>query len=141
MGFGDIVILGVVGGGLLKMRNNAAEERQKEKRRKETPCNFDEGITEKEFAQIAKAEVRKIKRLKNIYVRGPVVYGTVVAQSGISDWTFVIDFNDYGKVTGKYWILSENQDSNIPQRVAQNISDAIKDLYINIDDVYDGPHL
>lgn len=38
-----------------------------------------------------------IRRITSLYAEGTMVYGTVRSQSGISDWCFRIDFNDYGK--------------------------------------------
>ena len=54
-----------------------------------------------------------------------MVYGTVRTQSGLSEWDFKVDFNDYGHITGKYWLSSDNDDSNIPGHVADNMSTMI----------------
>ena len=87
--------------------------------------NFEDGISEEKFTEIAKKQQDKIKRLIEVTVKGPVVHGVVESQSGISDWLFKVDFNDYGHITGSYWIYSDNNDSSIPKRVAENISDEI----------------
>ena len=55
-----------------------------------------------------------------------VVIGTVHSQSGITDWNFKIDFSDYGHLTGKFWMSTDNDDSEIPRTIAGRISDAIK---------------
>ena len=68
---------------------------------------------------------KKIKRVKNISVSGPFVCGEVESQSGISTWDFCVDFNDYGHITGKYWIRSENDDSSIPSRIGEMISEQL----------------
>ena len=39
---------------------------------------------------------------------------------------FSIDYNDYGHITGKYWLRSENDDSPVPQVIAKKIRDAIE---------------
>lgn len=39
-----------------------------------------------------------------------------------------MDFNDYGHITGAWWMLErENDDSNIPNRFADLMSEAICD--------------
>lgn len=58
--------------------------------------------------------------------------GKVLTASGINTWEFRLDFNDYGKVTGEYWIIyNENRDSQIPDSYAKKLSNAIKD-YISL---------
>ena len=41
--------------------------------------------------------------------------------SGLSTWSAEIDFNDYGRLTGAYWLLSENPDSLIPEHFADAV--------------------
>ena len=45
-----------------------------------------------------------------------------------------IDFNDYGHITGRYWIVSENEDSNIPYYIAYNIKSVIKTVLMYRED-------
>ncbi len=68
---------------------------------------------------------------------GPVVYGIVESQSGLSEWSFTIDFNDYGHITGEYWITTDNDDSIIPERVAGRIREAILNIKIDSDSFYE----
>lgn len=56
---------------------------------------------------------------------GPIVYGKVDYRSGLTEWCFKIDFNDYGHVTGNYWLSSDNDDAKIPSYIANNISAGI----------------
>ena len=70
---------------------------------------------------------RGIKRIRSLQVEGPVISGTVRSQSGLSDWSFKIDFNDYGKLTGSYWLTSGNKVSNIPTVLADRIVEQIND--------------
>ena len=115
-------VLGIgVGGFLLK---GFAEE----EKRKNTPCMFSDGFTEYEFEKMVKKAGKIIKRISNIRVSGPNVYGTVQSQSGISEWDFNLDFNDYGHITGTYWISSDNNDSNIPKRLAKLIREELDDF-------------
>ena len=66
-----------------------------------------------------------------------VVIGTVHSQSGITDWNFKIDFSDYGHLTGKFWMSTDNDDSEIPRTIAGRISDAIKYFPECVDDAFE----
>lgn len=107
----------------LKESEAAAAE---EARRRSTPCYFQDGISKTDFERLAKNVGKSIKRISSLSVDGPIVFGVVKSQSGISEWSFTIDYNDYGHITGKYWLSSENSDSNIPKRVADMISTTIQ---------------
>lgn len=65
--------------------------------------------------------------MTNLNIEGPIVYGTVRSQSGISDWSFTIDFNDFGRITGSYWLSSDNRDSEIPSTIAKRMKSDILD--------------
>lgn len=119
------IAVAAVGGLIHKGIKDSRARTAEEQRRKNTPCNFNEGITQQQFTEIAQRAGKHIKRLKKLSVNGPLVYGTVRAQSGISEWEFTIDFNDYGHITGRYWLSSENEDSSIPKHVADNISSLV----------------
>lgn len=128
------VILGLGFLGLLAKASSDAEEkaererkqRENEEKRKSTPCFFNDGLSEAEFSAIVQKAGKKIKRVSSLTSDGPVVYGTFESNSGLSDWSFDIDFNDYGHITGTYWLSTDNSDSIIPERIANIISDAIK---------------
>mgnify|MGYP000282311314 CR=1 FL=1 len=121
MSWKDNLLLGLLGVGLAV----GWKENREDKARMKTNCSFSKGITKKEFESIAHQTSVGIKRLKEIYVEGPVVHGTVRSQSGLNIWTFKIDFNDYGHVTGNYWIYSDNSDSDIPKFFANKIQESI----------------
>lgn len=111
-----------------KNREEAEQRAVQENWRRNSKCRFDDGISETEFAEVAIKAAKKIKRVKNISVSGPTVCGEVESQSGISTWDFYVDFNDYGHITGKYWIRSENDDSSIPRRIGEMISEQLLQL-------------
>ncbi len=111
-----------------KNREEAEQRAAQENWRRNSKCRFDDGISEPEFAEVAIKAAKKIKRVKNISVSGPTVCGEVESQSGISTWDFYVDFNDYGHITGKYWIRSENDDSSIPRRIGEMISEQLLQL-------------
>ena len=137
----EIITIGIVGGILHKSRKEEQKKKAEEEFRKSfqcqfaddmsendeeenrtsTSCEFSDDISECEFGLMVCKAARPIKRLESIYTDGPIVYGTVKSQSKLSTWTFQIDFNDYGHITGSYWITSDNDDSNIPLYIANNV--------------------
>lgn len=127
--FWKVVTVGLIGAGIAAIRRDAKlnkEAAEEEERRKNTPCDFVDGISQTDFDQMALSSCKHIKRLTDVYTDGPIVYGTVRSQSGISSWSFKIDFNDYGHITGQYWIASDNNDSDIPSAIAKRISSSIE---------------
>lgn len=105
-----------------QLEREKEEERRAEEeiRRRNTPFSF-EHITQEMFENFAKEASKGIKRVSKITIDGPVINGTVVTQSGISEWNFRIDFNDYGHITGEYWIANDNMDSKIPKVIANKV--------------------
>ena len=113
-----------------KSRNKYEQEIRKREQeefiRKTSICNFEDGISYKQFRSIIITTCKPIKRLVNYEIDGLILRGTVITQSGISKWNFEIDFNDYGHLTGNYWLKSENYDSKIPNVIAENIKSYIE---------------
>lgn len=102
------------------------EERQKRnERRIRTAFRFYDDLSGEEFSQIVSESRKGIKRLISISCTGASVTGVVRSQSKLTEWTFWLDFNDWGRLTGSYWITSENDDSVIPKVVGDRISSAI----------------
>ena len=116
------------------------------KRRKNRPymdCSFEEGISQEMLLNYAREAVRAIKgREIEVSVKGPVIIGAVTSLTGLSTWLFKIDFNDYGHITGAYWLNSENDDSRIPNVVADYVQDniqkqlSLKDKVMKTDEYY-----
>jgi len=125
MGFFSYLFLGglsLYGIHKIKESNEKARQEeeikiQKENKRKSCVYNFDEGLSKEEFDEIVFSCTRKIKRIENVEIDGLAIYVTVSSVSGLSLWDFILDFNDYGKLTGKYYLKSENYDSDIPQKL------------------------
>lgn len=82
-------------------------------------------ITDDDLISIVNEAAKREGRITDISVDDAVVYGTVLSQHRISTWSFTIDFNDDGELTGDYTVFSENDDSNVPQRLANEISKEI----------------
>jgi len=128
------IALGVVGGMISNIHEGNkryAEEQRKraeeEKERKNTLCRYDGNISQYDFEQIVLQEVKRIKKRKiTVRIDNAVIYGNVTSQSGISTWNFQLDFNDWGKLTGVYRFWSGNVDSVIPKKLAESISQEIK---------------
>lgn len=131
--FAKAIGIGLVAAGVKVAKHNIKEEN----RRKNTVCNFDSGISREEFCVMVKRGGEGIRRITNLYAEGAIAYGTIRSQSGISDWCFRIDFNDYGQLTGRYWITTDNDDSDIPSVVAERIAKQIQDYPFCIDSSFE----
>lgn len=88
-------------------------------------CQFDDKLTEKDFANVAKSCAKKFNRIGKCRISGSQIECEVYSKSENSTWNFTISFNSYGHITGRYWIKAENEDSNIPERLAQMIQQKI----------------
>ena len=113
----------------------AQEEREESKRlweqtmakeRPHMPVNY-YPKTAQQFESIVRSQAKRIRRISKVSVdlNTAKVYCTVESQSGISDWNFKLDFDDYGKLTGRCWWHMDNTDSNIPKRLVDLIREQI----------------
>lgn len=125
MGFLSYLLLGGISlYGIHKIKESneevrrAEEERiEMENKRKSYIYSFNEGLSKEKFNEIVYSCTKKIRRIERIDIYGLAIYVTVSSQSGISSWDFVLDYNDYGELTGKCYIKKENYDSNIPRKL------------------------
>lgn len=101
------------------------KEREEEERRKSCEMQFENGLTQEDFERVAKSCAKTIKRIISCDVVGTHIYCEVRSQSGITDWSFDLDFNDYGNLTGNYWKETENTGSSIPDVLATKICNAL----------------
>ncbi len=103
-----------------------AKKAQEEKRKSLSKTVFDGNISQDEFNSFVQFIASKYDRIESVDIKTSVITVTVRSISGISDWCFAVDFNDYGQLTGKYYILySENTDSGIPEAFANRVRRAI----------------
>lgn len=93
--------------------------------RASTPFRFTDNFTSYDFEQIVRRVGKCIGRLTILSIDGPFVECLVLSSSGISEWEFQLDFNDYGRLTGNYWINTENESSSIPNRLGNLIREEI----------------
>lgn len=120
-------VIGVgVAGLLVKGLVDSAKEDAEQERRRNTPCNFVDGFSEDEFEQLVRKSCKPIKRASIISINGPIVNGRFTSQNGLTDYDFRLDFNDYGHVTGNYWMKSGNSESSIPKRLGELIKAEIR---------------
>ena len=94
--------------------------------RPKTPFNFEDGISQDDFCQIANDAASTIKRITSCRCEGPIARFIVKSQSNITEWEFSVDFNAWGHFTGEYWISSSNNESKIPSTIAKRMSESIK---------------
>ena len=148
MGFWLKVLgVGLAAAGVKRIKHNREEENKRvaeenrrareEIRRRNTDCRFDGEISKDEFYAMVKRSGKGIRRIADLYAYGATVHGTVRSQSGVSEWRFTIDFNDYGKLTGTYWLSTGNGDSDIPRIVAARIAEQIRAFPNHLDDASD----
>jgi hypothetical protein len=111
----------LVGGGVVLAGAAARswhKEAQETKLRRSSPLRFGEPVTQYEFTELAHEVARRTARVQEVAVDGMDVTIKVASNSGLTTWTADIDFNDYGHLTGTYWLSSENSDSLIPEHFA-----------------------
>ena len=112
-------------GKIAQQREEMVRRLKLEKKRCSTPPSYDDGVSEEEFKQIVLNAKKGIPRIKSFTITGFVIDIEVESQSGISIWRAIVDFNDFGHLTGWYKIWSENHDSKIPEAFARNVSEGI----------------
>lgn len=126
MGFLDKLL---TGGGVVLLGAAARtlyRDAQETKRRKNSPLCFDEVLTQSKFIEIARDVAKRTPRVKDVVVTGMTVTIRVGSITGLSTWKAEIDFNDYGHLTGAYWLDTENSDSLIPEHFANAVQAQIE---------------
>ena len=71
---------------------------------------------------------KELEELNGLDIDNGAISVTVISQSRISKWEFELD---YGKITGQYWLSTENYDSEIPEKLGDSIQEAINNVYNN----------
>ncbi|MEE3471739.1 MAG: PASTA domain-containing protein [Butyrivibrio hungatei] len=117
---------------LLRAGKRSAEQEAEEQRRKNTSCHYTDGISQALFEHMAHTVAKNIKRIKYIHIDGLTILCLVKTNSGLSKFGFEVDFNDYGHITGRYWLKSDNDESSIPNRFAETM----KYMIINKEELF-----
>lgn len=115
---GGVVLLGALAKGMYRDAQEAKREAQETQRRKNSPLHFGDGLTQREFIELARDIAQRTPRVQDAVVTGMTVTLRVGSISGLSSWQAEIDFNDYGHLTGAYWLNAENSDSLVPDHFA-----------------------
>lgn len=119
----------VVAGGVALLSivaRNRRREAQETNRREHSPLCFDPWLTQSDFSELVQGVAERTRRVKYANVHGMNVTLGVASISGLTNWSAEIDFNDYGRLTGAYWLHTDNSDSLIPAHVADLVRAQIK---------------
>ena len=104
---------------------------------KSNSFKYPECISSEDFEKIVRDAIKPIKKkIKHIEIENGKIHGIVTSISGLSDWTFTIDFTKSGRLVEKYKINSANADSLIPKRIAETVKDKIHEIISESDDYY-----
>ena len=108
--------------------NAVQKNKEEERTRKSTPLVYTERLTEDQMLEIVQESVSRIKRITSweFKTESAELRCSVESNSKISTWNFSIDFNNYGRIDGKYWIKTANHDSAIPKSIAERIAQGIR---------------
>jgi hypothetical protein len=115
---GGIVLAGV-------LARSAYLDAQEARRRRNSPLCFEDGLTQGEFIEMARDLAKRTPRVQDVLVTGMTVTLHVKSNSGLTRWAAEIDFNDYGHLTGAYWLETENPDSLIPEHFARALQSQV----------------
>lgn len=90
-------------------------------KRRGTPVEWDPRFPRDAFLDVVNKTAQKLPRVYASGADGLIVTIHVKSNSGLTRWKAEVDFSDYGRLTGKYWITSENIQSPIPKALADAI--------------------
>lgn len=108
---------------------NARGDDQKVSEDLTLPCVFPYYFPKEAFDKICYKVAKTFPPIINVKIYDACVICTVRSRSGITDWEFEYDFNDFGKFSKSYNHFSENKDSIIPNEFFKRLTSEI-DTYI-----------
>lgn len=120
--------IALIGAGINQAANDAKENARivaEERRRRNAPLVFDTGITQAEFIALATEIAQTLPRLHDVEVIGMSVNLDIASNTGLTVWGARVDFSDYGRLTGRYWLTSDNDDSPIPEHFADRLQEQV----------------
>jgi hypothetical protein len=97
--------------------------------RKKSPLQFTDDLTQEDFIRLVNEVARTTPRLTEAVATGLTVAIEVRSNSGLTSWRAVIDFHDFGRPTGQYWIHTENKQSPIPLYFAKEIQRELRQRF------------
>ena len=107
------------------------EKKQDDELRHSLSIQFPEFLNQEEFNRIIHEETDKINRFKKVEINQALISFEVYSNSRISTWCFTLEYNDYGILTGKVRISSENSDSSFPENISLRISERLIEILKN----------
>jgi hypothetical protein len=114
-------VVALIGGGIVQTYRSVRET----SRRRSTPMTFDDRLTEQDFVAISTQIAKRTPRVSRITCTGADILVEVRSNSGLTSWTAEFDFNDYGRLTGRYWLKTTNTQSPIPEFFAHALQEEI----------------
>lgn len=120
-----VALIGAAFNQLAKDAKENARQVAEERRRRSAPLVFDSGITQEEFVALATDTAQTLPRLHGLEVMGMTVLLDIASNTGLSVWSARVDFSDYGRLTGRFWLTSENHDSPIPEHFADQVQEQL----------------
>lgn len=127
MGFGDKLL---TGGGVALLGALgvwAIKDARETQRRRSTPMGFDEGLSHQQFCDIVQTAAKATPRVRSAVIESALVTIQVKSSSGLTTWSADVDYNDYGRLTGRYWIYTENDQSLIPRHFADLVTARLRE--------------
>lgn len=99
------------------------------RKRHANPLDYGSGLTEVGFEQLVRSEAKKLKAIDECSVSDGEVTISWQSHSGKTFYDACIDFNDYGKLTGNFWVMrnTEPNGSTLVDRFATRVATGIKD--------------
>ncbi|MCQ2979582.1 MAG: hypothetical protein MJ245_07285 [Clostridia bacterium] len=79
-----------------------------------------------EFEEIVKKCANRFERIESVSFYNLIISVKVGSQKGLSKWDFLVDFNNWGHLTSKYWLYSDNDDSTIPRNFAEMVKSEVQ---------------
>lgn len=127
VGLMDKLLLGagvVAVGALLRSGEKSPDVEQ----HRRMPPRFDHLMTQADFVRSAHEAGRITPRIADVEVDGMTVTVSVHSISKLSVWSAEVDFNDFGRLTGRFWLDTENEDSFVPTAYAREMQRRIRSV-------------
>lgn len=123
---GAVALAGVMARALYVDGKETKRRAEEEQRRKNSPLAFDPRLSYQDFQDLVSEIAKNTPRLLDVSINGLVVFLEVRSNSGLTTWSASIDFNDYGHLTGRYWLTTDNTQSPIPKFFASAVQAEIQ---------------
>ncbi len=123
---GAVALAGVVSRALYVHGRETKRRAEEEERRRNSPLVFDDRLSYQDFQDLIGEIAKKTPRLLDVSITGLVVFLEVRSNSGLTTWTASIDFNDFGHLTGRFWLNTDNTQSPIPKFLANAVQAEIQ---------------